>query len=305
MKVYYHAFYVPTEQLVPLAVRAEELGFDGCSLSDHIFFPKHAPRFEEQIAYWDTFNEFPKGVGAYTPQTEFPDAWVAYTAMASATTRLEFVSSVYILPLRHPIVVASAVATASVLSNNRIHVGVGAGWLSDEYPPMGQEWEKRGARMGEQVELIRALWSGESIEHHGRFYDVAGTLHQQPLSPMPKIFLGGSTSLGFKRAARLGDGFIGGRLPFERFTAAKSEIEAYRHELGVQDRPYEWLNALRHEEAVQRDMLKRFAEAGCDAVRVGPFDVERLPWGKATALETRLEALERYAESFLEAAHNP
>jgi alkanesulfonate monooxygenase SsuD/methylene tetrahydromethanopterin reductase-like flavin-dependent oxidoreductase (luciferase family) len=219
-----------------------------------------------------------------------------------ATERLEFVSSVYVLPLRHPLVVAAAVATAAVLSGNRVAVGAGLGWLDDEYVQLGQEWAHRGSRMAEQIELMRRLWSGECVEFHGRFYDVAGTLHQPPLDPLPPILLGATKTPGYRRTARIADGFIGGRLAFDEFLAAKAEIERHREEFGRTNEPFIWINALRHEEAVQPDALRRFAEAGCNSVRVSPFDIDGLAPGHETSLQERLDSLERYAERYLPAA---
>src|SRR5207248_504859 len=110
--------------LLPLARKAEALGFAGVALGDHLLIP-------ETLS--SPYPYTPDGkVSRITWTADFPDVWVAIGAMAATTTRLRFLTDVYILPLRNPLIVAKAVATAAVLSGDRVILGVGSGWLREE-----------------------------------------------------------------------------------------------------------------------------------------------------------------------------
>ena len=93
--------------------------------------------------------------------------------MAAVTERLRFFTNVYVLPMRNPFVVAKTVGTAAVLSGNRVSLGIGMGWCEEEFELLEQPFRRRGKRADEMLDLLRALWTGEMIEHHGEFYDVA------------------------------------------------------------------------------------------------------------------------------------
>ena len=128
------------------------------ALSDHVFYPE---QLESKYPYT------PDGKPQFRPEESWPDPWVAIGAMAAVTTSLRFVTNVYVLPARNPFVVAKAVGTAAVLSDDRVLLGIGAGWMREEFEQMGQAFAKRGARMEEMVEVLRTLWQGGMVEHHG------------------------------------------------------------------------------------------------------------------------------------------
>ena len=108
------------------------------------------------------------GTPLFTAETPWLDPWVQIAAMAAVTTRLRFVTGVYILPLRHPLEVAKTVASAALLSNDRVGLGVGAGWMREEFDVLGREFKARGKRMDEQIEVMRKVWAGGMVEHQSR-----------------------------------------------------------------------------------------------------------------------------------------
>src|SRR3954464_12267420 len=121
------AFLAPDEQ-VELAVLAEELGFDGVTIPDHVFFPTYEP---------GAYPYTPDGQIPFPLETPWSDAAVVMGAIGVATTRLRMLTSVYLPPLRHPLLTAKAIGTAAVLSANRIVLGVGVGWMREEFDALG------------------------------------------------------------------------------------------------------------------------------------------------------------------------
>ena len=102
------------------------------------------------------------------------------------TERLRFLTTVYILPARTPVHVAKQVGTAAVLSGNRVELGIGMGWMEEEFDAMGVPFAKRGKRADEMLEVLRKLWTGEVVEHHGEHFDVPPLeMLPAPTEPMP------------------------------------------------------------------------------------------------------------------------
>jgi probable F420-dependent oxidoreductase len=213
-----------------IAVAAEAAGFDSVAVSDHVVYP----------SYLDSAYPYtPDGVPLFSPEEDWPDPWVAIGAMSAVTTRLRFLTNVYVLPLRNPFVVAKAVGTAAFLSGGRVGLGIGAGWMAEEFELLEQPFARRGARMDEMVEVLRGLWSGGMVDHHGEFYDFAPVeMRPAPPEPVP-IYVGGHSAAAFRRAARLGDGWLGVQYSPEELIAHCRTLARVREESGTADRPFE------------------------------------------------------------------
>jgi probable F420-dependent oxidoreductase len=200
MKFWQSVSFTEPDQLVEAAKGAEAAGFEGVLLSEHLFVPE-----DYAAKYPYTENGRPD----FTEATPFPDPWVAITAMAAVTRRLRFVTLVYILPLHHPLEVAKAVGTAAIFSDDRVVLGAGAGWMREEFEVLGVDFKTRGKRFDESIEVLRRLWSGGMVDYHGEFFD----FDRLQMSPAPSrtvpIYIGGATKPALRRAARLGDGWVG------------------------------------------------------------------------------------------------
>jgi len=191
--------FAEPEQLLGIARAAEEAGFHGLMVSDHLFFPGNLA---------SKYPYSPDGKPAFDGTTPFPDAWTTISAMAAVTERIRFGTMVYILPLRHPLEVAKTVGTAALLSGGRVALGCGAGWIREEFDALEVAFETRGARMSEMIEVMRKAWSGQMVEHRGRFFDL-GPLQMSPApAAPPPIYVGGSGLHALRRAARYGDGWM-------------------------------------------------------------------------------------------------
>jgi len=213
-----------------IAAAAEEAGFDSVAVSDHVVYPA---RLESRYPYT------PDGVPLFSPDEDWPDPWVAVGAMSAVTSRLRFLTNVYVLPLRNPFVVAKAVGTAAYLSRGRVGLGIGAGWMAEEFELMGQPFARRGKRMDEMVEVVRTLWRGGMVEHHGEFYDF-DPVEMRPAPPAPvPIYVGGHSEIAMRRAATLGDGWLGMYYSVEELEQHCRTLEQAREDAGTADRPFE------------------------------------------------------------------
>jgi alkanesulfonate monooxygenase SsuD/methylene tetrahydromethanopterin reductase-like flavin-dependent oxidoreductase (luciferase family) len=161
MRFWQAVSFLEAEQLLDVARGAEEVGFDGAFVSDHVFFPG------ELVSRYP-YN--PDGVPYFDKDTPWLETFASIGAMAAVTKRLRFVTGVYILPLRHPLEVAKATATVALLSGNRLALGVGTGWMREEFDVLGREFAGRGRRMDEQIAVMRTVWRGGMVEHAGRHY---------------------------------------------------------------------------------------------------------------------------------------
>ncbi len=184
----------------PAAVRrigraVEDLGFDHLLAYDHVLGAVHTNRARPLT-------------GPYTEQDPFHDPFVMFAYLAGITERIGFATGVLVLPQRQTALVARQAADVDLLSGGRLRLGVGVGWNYVEYEALGQDFGNRGARQGEQIKLLRRLFTEPVVDFSGRFDRVdRAALVPKPARPIP-IWLGGSSEAAFDRAARLADGFI-------------------------------------------------------------------------------------------------
>lgn len=213
-----------------LAVAAEAAGFDSVAVSDHVLYPSTLSSKYPYTA---------DGTPLFSPDEDWPDPWVIIGAMSAVTTRLRFLTNVYVLPLRNPFVVAKAVGTAAYLSGNRVGLGIGAGWMKEEFDLLEQPFSGRGKRMDEMVQVLRALWSGGMVEHHGDFYDFDPVeMRPAPTEPVP-IYVGGHSEVAFRRAAALGDGWLGVHYAPQELIEHCQRLQQVREDAGTAERPFE------------------------------------------------------------------
>jgi probable F420-dependent oxidoreductase len=188
--------------LVPFAQHAEGLGFDSLFLADHIVFPadkKEPYPYTASGAYpWDN------------DAMQLPEPLSVMAFLAGATRTLRFGTAVLVLPQRDPILLAKQLATIDRLSGGRIELGIGAGWLRDEFELLGWSFDDRGARTDEWIDVLRTLWRDPVASHAGAnltFSDVRLTTHPVQPGGVP-IIVGGHSAPALRRAGRLGDGFL-------------------------------------------------------------------------------------------------
>ncbi len=285
MKFWQSLSFTEPEHLVPLAKISEEVGMHGAFASDHLFFP-------EKIA--SRYPYTADGTPPFTPTTPWPDPFVTCAAMLTATTRLQISTAVYILPLRNPFEVAKSVGTLSILSGGRFALGAGLGWMREEFAACGQEFGNRGKRFDEMCEVLRTLWKGGMVEHHGVHYDFDRLqMSPAPSGPIP-IFVGGASDAALRRAARVGDGWIGsGNAPGD-MPAILERLRTLRKEHGRDRLLFEIIVALTCPPDL--DLLRRLEDGGVTGVVSWPL---AYTIGPGKPLEAKRAALEKYGDEVI------
>ena len=207
-------FGYPPDHYAPAARAAEAAGFDALWIAEHLVTPLH---------YAKVYPYSESGDPGYSPDTPLVDPWVTIGHLAAVTRSISLGTGVHILPLRNPFATAKAVATAQALSGGRVLLGVGTGWMREEFDAVGERWERRGARTDEAIEIIRGFWRGRPFAYEGtvfRFDEV----QMSPPVPAPPVIVGGVSAPALERAARLGDGWYGPSCPLEESAGYRDAI---------------------------------------------------------------------------------
>lgn len=192
--------FTQPEQALEFACAAEAAGFESLWTVEHVVVPKG---YESQYPY-DPSGKMRGGEDSPIPD---PLIWLSY--LAAATSRIRLATGVVILPQRNPIVFAKEVATLDQMSAGRVELGIGVGWLEEEFDAIGVSFSDRGRRTDEHVAAMRALWTQDAATFHGEFVNFDECiLRPRPTQPSVPIHVGGHSEAAAKRAGRLGDGFF-------------------------------------------------------------------------------------------------
>jgi probable F420-dependent oxidoreductase len=200
--------------------------------------------------------------------------WLAY--VAAATTRIRLGTGILILPQRNPLVLAKAVATLDRLSGGRVDLGIGVGWLREEFDALGVPFERRGARTDEYVEVMRRLWREPSTAFSGEF-TAFGELNSYPKPASPNgvpIHVGGHSEAAARRAGRIGDGFFPGRGEGHGLEHLLATMSAAAKDAGRDPAAIEITSG----GSLDLDSVKRAADLGVARYTIPPlgFDIDTL-----------------------------
>ena len=191
--------FLDTDVQLEAARCADELGFAGVAVPDHLFFAQSLKA---------TYPYTPDGAPLWTADMHWPEPWALLSAMAAVTQRVRLSTNIYVAPARDLFTVAKGVSTAAAISHDRVALGVGAGWCEDEFVQTGQDFHTRGKRLDEMLEVLPKLLTGDVVEHHGEFYDFDPlSIAPVPTKPVP-VIVGGNSPAAMRRAARVADGWI-------------------------------------------------------------------------------------------------
>ncbi|MFP8876842.1 MAG: TIGR03619 family F420-dependent LLM class oxidoreductase [Myxococcota bacterium] len=296
MKYWLSLVQVPeSDQLTEIARFAEEVGFYGISVADHLVMPTKItspyPYTEDGEIFWPE-------------DAPWPDPWVTLGAMAAVTQKLLLASNIYLAGLRDPISAAKASGTAAVLSGDRVVCGVGAGWIEEEYGIAGIDFASRGRRLDEVIEVMRKLWTGENTHHEGEFFAFENArMCPAPSRPIP-VWPGGHSPPALRRAAR-NDGWFGLPMTCEQMAPFLKTLRDERTALGK-----DWEDF--HCSITLAEPQTDAATARLDAMGVRslcaiapwvPSPWETAKWYEAdddpAALDSKKRALERFSEAVI------
>jgi probable F420-dependent oxidoreductase len=259
------------EMLTHLAQSAERVGVESMWTVEHVVIP---------VGYKSTYPYDPSGKIPAPEQLPMPDPLLALAYAAAVTKTLKLATGILILPQRHPLYVAKEVATLDVLSHGRAILGIGVGWLEEEFQALGIPFEERAARTAESVRAIRSLWKDEAQPFHGKFYRWEKLeSHPKPLQkPGVPIVVGGHTELAARRAARYGDGFFPGVADDQKLVWLLGVMRDECKKLGRDPKTIEITSG---RAVPDRDEVKRLEELGVSRFMVPPpaFDPEGITEG--------------------------
>jgi probable F420-dependent oxidoreductase len=271
--------------IAPMARAAEDAGYDVIAVPDSIAYPRESD---------STYPYTPDGSREFLEHKPLVEPLIAIATMAATTERIQFVTNVLKLPVRHPVIFAKEVTTLAVLTGERVALGVGSSPWPDDYEIVELAWAGRGRRFDECIAIVRGLATGEYFEFDGEHYRFpAIKLNPTPTAPIP-ILIGGHGDASLKRAARTGDGWISAGTSDEQLAATVARLRELRDEHGRADVPFE-IHATTID-SFTADGMKRLEDLGVTHTMGGfgaanPYSAEP----DTEPLQAKLDALRRYA----------
>ena len=238
------------------AIQAEQLGFDDVWVSEHTILPRAAP---------------------YPPSPIFYDPVLTLTWAAAFTKRVKLGTTVLVLPMRHPIPLAKELATLQGLSEGRLILGAGVGWMEAEFAALGAPFKERGKRMDEGIAMMRAVWTQDPVTFRPKY--IPAVIEDMRMCPLPApipIWIGGISEAAIARAIRIGDGWHGTRSTPEEAAELVKRLRAARPEPSfVISLRLSWDGQDADE---LRTRLIGYAEAGVQHIVLEPFERELDGW---------------------------
>jgi probable F420-dependent oxidoreductase len=257
---------------------AEKLGFESVWLPEHLIFTRTM-----------TSSPHPgEDIPPVPPTAPIYDAFAYLGYLAARTERVRLGTHVYNIGLRHPFTTARGVQTVDLLSGGRFEFGIGASWLEQEWDATQLDFATRGRRVDEAVEVCKRLWTEETVSHNGEFFAFDQVVFEpKPVQkPWPPILVGGESKAALRRAARLGDGWIGMGHTFDSGAAQIATLRAFLAECGRDASDFQFLLG---GPISSRDDVKRWEEIGVTRMIVSPW--RRSP--------EAVERMQRFADSLL------
>jgi probable F420-dependent oxidoreductase len=274
----------PSAHCLAIARRADALGFATLWVGEHLFTPqtydsRHPYRPEQDPPVVRDANDF-------------ADMWVLMGAVLASTRQLKFALGVHVMPLRHPLLTARALTTAVELGPGRVILGVGAGWMREEFDALGVPFDERGPRLDEGITVLRGALDGVT-SFEGEFFRYQPLVVSAQRVEVP-IVIGGSTGRALRRAARVADGWYGPTtLDLDACCRIREELGRLRREYGTADRPFFMAVRITPPDP---DTARRYEAEGFDQM---VLDGESIwPAKRALTLEQKLEVLEETVDRF-------
>lgn len=207
--------YTDPAKAVELVQAGEAAGFESAWTVEHTVIPD---------GYQSSYPYSPTGkMPGINGDVDLPDPLIWMTYMAAVTSKINLATGILILSQHSPVVCAKQVATLDAMSNGRVLLGIGVGWLKEEFDIIGANFEERGPRCDDYIKAMRALWQMERPSYDGRFVKFDGAyMRPKPANGTVPIIVGGHSKAAARRAGRLGDGFFPARgNPQELFQLAR------------------------------------------------------------------------------------
>ena len=263
---------------VDVAEEADRLGFESVWIPEHVVVPHGS---EGSPHHGSEHPPIPPSVPIY-------DAFAYMSFFAARTERLHFGTHVYNIGLRHPFLTARAATTVDVLSGGRLELGIGASWLRAEWDAMGLDFDTRGARVDEAIEVCRRLWTEDAVEYHGNFFDFGPvTFEPKPVQALgPALQIGGDGPAAFRRAATVGAGWMPMNHTLEQVPASLARI----HEIAERHGRTEPVQVTLFGDVTKPEDVEPLVAAGVTRIMVRPW----------TRTSDAMESMQRFADQVIQ-----
>jgi probable F420-dependent oxidoreductase len=254
---------VRLEQLTEVARRAEALGFESLWVGEHVLTPV-------ELSY-----RYPSSTGKppFLPDSRFTEPFATLAHLGAVTSTIRLGTGILILPLHPPVGIARSIATVDVLSGGRVSLGLGVGWMREEFDAAGQDFTTRGRRMDEMLHVLDLLFTQDRPSFAGEHYQLPemGFEPKPVQNPRPPFLIGGSSEAALRRAARYGDGWYGGQEPPEQAAAVVAQLQRLRTDYGRDDGPFEITVLTGWGQLFEPDLVAAYEEAGVHRMVVTPW----------------------------------
>ncbi len=270
----------------PVATTAERLGFSS------IWAPEHVVLLEQYA------SKYPYSAGEFPMPTDTPfaDPFTTLAYAAACTERIKLATGICLVPEHNPLVLAKTVATLDRLSGGRFILGVGIGWLAEEFQALGLSFDRRAQRTREYIDVMRKLWSERKSSHRGEFvnFPEVQSFPKPHNNRSVPVWFGGETPPALRRVGEYGDGWIGFNLMPDGAAEKISRIEQILKASGRQ-RSDVYLSVSPYAKLITTDDLKRYRDAGADEVVLVVFDIP-------SSVQDLTKRMEQMAKDFVEPA---
>ena len=242
-----------------MARKAEELGFESFWCAEHPFIPVHST------------SRFPGSEDGVIPESysHFVDPFVALARASGATKTIKLGTGIVLVPERHPLLLAKEISTLDLFSGGRFLFGIGAGWLREETQIMEGDFDHRWTQTQESILAMKELWTKPAAEFHGKYYDfpLVKSFPKPLQKPHPPVLLGGGAKNILERIIAWGDGWLPNRVTPEKLREGRATLDRLAKDAG---RDPSKITISVHGQPADRDLLRRFHDAGANRVIVRP-----------------------------------
>ena len=246
-----------------MARKVEELGFESFWCAEHPFIPVHSA------------SRFPGTADGVIPESysHFIDPFVALARASGVTSRIKLGTGIVLVPERHPLLLAKEVSTLDLFSGGRFLFGIGAGWLREETELMGGDFDHRWTQVRESVLAMKELWTKAEAEFHGKYYNFppVRSYPKPAQKPHPPVILGGGAKNVLQRVVAWGDGWLPNRITPDELRESRATLDRLAKDAG---RDPSAITISVHGQPADRDLIRRFLDAGATRVIVRPATVK-------------------------------
>ena len=279
MKIGLNFFPIKLREMAQAAQLADRLGYESLWYGEHVIVPWE---YDE--------SKYPGDQVPFAPDSKIIDPFALFAHLAGITRHIRLGSGISILPLRDPFLTARTLVTVDLFSDGRLDLGVGVGWMVDEFEFVGRNFANRGPVLDEFLEVLDLLWREERVEYHGKHFDFRPVgFRPKPIQkPRIPVHVGGYRGRSLERAA-LYDGWYGGAASPEAAREIVEELHRQRRNAGTSENPFQISVLLFWQPTIEQ--IDAFEKAGVDQLVVTPWEPLMASWKALAGIQDFAESI--------------